>query len=201
MEKPRMVSFDVTALYLSLPHTLIIDKLQSFLKSAGIQDQTITLIIRLTSLCLSISTFTFNHQHYKQIRGTPMGSPLSSIVAEVVMVSLDQWINQTHSSDIHYWRRYVDDLFCIIKPNKLQPILNTLHSFHADIKFTYETETNLVLPFLDILIIRTPHKLHTTVYYKKNIPPLYTHFSSNSPVAYKINTVYIHIAHYLYSKP
>ncbi|UYV72649.1 hypothetical protein LAZ67_10000179 [Cordylochernes scorpioides] len=33
-----------------------------------------------------------------------MGSPLSSIVAEVVMGSLDQWINQTHSSDIHYWR-------------------------------------------------------------------------------------------------
>ncbi|UYV79030.1 hypothetical protein LAZ67_17000767 [Cordylochernes scorpioides] len=57
------------------------------------------------------------------------------------------------------------------------------------IKFTYETETNLVLPFLDILIIRTPHRLHTAVYYKKNIPPLYTHFSSNSPVAYKVNTV------------
>ncbi|UYV65693.1 hypothetical protein LAZ67_3005160 [Cordylochernes scorpioides] len=130
-----------------------------------------------------------NHQHYKQIRGTPMGSLLSSIVAEVVMGSLDQWINQTHSSDIHYWRRYVDDIFCIIKPNELQPILNTLHSFHADIKFTYETETNLVLPFLDILIIRTPHRLHTAVYYKKNIPPLYTHFSSNSPVAYKVNTV------------
>ncbi|UYV81398.1 CLCN3 [Cordylochernes scorpioides] len=34
-----------------------------------------------------------------------MGSPLSSIVAEVVIGSLDQWINQTHSSDIHYWRR------------------------------------------------------------------------------------------------
>ncbi|UYV82816.1 hypothetical protein LAZ67_22000969 [Cordylochernes scorpioides] len=102
-----MVSFDVTALYLSLPHTLILNKLQSFLKSAGIQDQTITLITQLTSLCLSISTFTFNHQHYKQIRGTPMGSPLSSIVAEVVMGSLDRWINQTHSSDIHYWRSVV----------------------------------------------------------------------------------------------
>ncbi|UYV67752.1 hypothetical protein LAZ67_5001897 [Cordylochernes scorpioides] len=100
-----MVSFDVTALYLSLPHALILNKLQSFLKSAGIQDQTITLITQLTSLCLSISTFTFNHQYYKQIRGTPMGSPLSSIVAEVVMGSLDQWINQMHSSDIHYWRR------------------------------------------------------------------------------------------------
>ncbi|UYV84798.1 hypothetical protein LAZ67_X003561 [Cordylochernes scorpioides] len=63
-------------------------------------------------------TFTFNHQHYKQIRGTPMGSPLSSIVAEVVMGSLDQWINQMHSSDIHYWRR-------ILRPYGIQVYFNS----------------------------------------------------------------------------
>ncbi|UYV72853.1 PDE7B [Cordylochernes scorpioides] len=85
-----------------------------------------------------------------------MGSPLSSIVAEVVMGSLDQWINQTHSSDIHYWRRYVDDIFCILKPNKLQPILDTLHTFHADIKFTYETETNLLNTHYRIYSDRCP---------------------------------------------
>ncbi|UYV67003.1 K02A2.6-like, partial [Cordylochernes scorpioides] len=184
-----MFSFDVTSLYLSLPHTLITDTLQSFLRTANIDKQVIALITQLTTLCLSISTFTFNHQYYKQIRGTPMGSPLSSIVSEVVMGSLDRWINQTLPSDIHYWRRYVDDIFCIAKTNKLRHILDTLHTFHADIKFTHESEIDLVLPFLDILIIRTPHKLHTTVFHKKTIPPLYTHFSSNSPIAYKINTV------------
>ncbi|UYV83623.1 TMEM62 [Cordylochernes scorpioides] len=184
-----MFSFDVTSLYLSLPHTLITDTLQSFLRTANIDKQVIAQITQLTTLCLSISTFTFNHQYYKQIRGTPMGSPLSSIVSEVVMGSLDRWINQTLPSDIHYWRRYVDDIFCIAKTNKLRHILDTLHTFHADIKFTHESEIDLVLPFLDILVIRTPHKLHTTVFHKKTIPPLYTHFSSNSPIAYKINTV------------
>ncbi|UYV61846.1 hypothetical protein LAZ67_1006840 [Cordylochernes scorpioides] len=165
-----MVSFDVTALYLSLPHALILNKLQSFLKSAGIQDQTITLITQLTSLCLSISTFTFNHQHYKQIRGTPMGSPLSSIVAE----GRDGVLGPVDQSDAFF----------------RHPLLEEVCGRHLlYIKFTYETETNLVLPFLDILIIRTPHRLHTAVYYKKNNPPLYTHFSSNSPVAYKVNTV------------
>ncbi|UYV73081.1 hypothetical protein LAZ67_10001761 [Cordylochernes scorpioides] len=63
------------------------------------------------------------------------------------------------------------------------------HPFKAMGLLEEKWEIDLVLPFLDILIIRTPHKLHTTVFHKKTIPPLYTHFSSNSPIAYKINTV------------
>ncbi|UYV66691.1 hypothetical protein LAZ67_4002587 [Cordylochernes scorpioides] len=129
--------------------------------------------LQLASLCLSICTFTFNKQFYKQTRGTPMSSPLSSIISEIVMGSLDTWINQALPSDIYYWRRYVDDIFCIIKTDSLQ--------------LTYEID--FVLPFLDILIIRTPQSFHTSVFHKKHIPPQYTHFSSNSPIAFKINTV------------
>ncbi|UYV80157.1 hypothetical protein LAZ67_18001844 [Cordylochernes scorpioides] len=108
--------------------------------------------------------------------------------AVVTKVTIYGWINLTLPSDIYYWRRYVDDIFCIIKSDSLHLIHSTLHSFNSHIKFTYEAEQNCVLPFLDILIIRTPYKFHITVYYK-TIPPQYTHFSSNSPIAYKINTV------------
>ncbi|UYV84527.1 hypothetical protein LAZ67_X002476 [Cordylochernes scorpioides] len=184
-----MVSFDVTSLYLSLPHSLIADKLQSFLVANNIDTQTASHILQLASLCLSVCTFTFNKQFYKQTRGTPMGSPLSSIISEIVMGSLDAWINQALPSDIYYWRRYVDDIFCIIKTDSLQLTYSTLHDFNPHIKFTYETEIGSVLPFLDILIIRTPQSFHTSVFHKKHIPPQYTHFSSNSPISFKINTV------------
>ncbi|UYV66865.1 hypothetical protein LAZ67_4003150 [Cordylochernes scorpioides] len=184
-----MVSFDVTSLYLSLPHSLIADKLQSFLITNNIDTQTASHVLQLASLCLSICTFTFNKQFYKQTRGTPMGSPLSSIISEIVMGSLDTWINQALPSDIYYWRRYVDDIFCIIKTDSLQLTYSTLHDFNPHIKFTYETEIDSVLPFLDILIIRTPQSFHTSVFHKKHIPPQYTHFSSNSPISFKINTV------------
>ncbi|UYV65791.1 hypothetical protein LAZ67_3005470 [Cordylochernes scorpioides] len=181
-----MASFDITSLYLSLPHSLITDSLHSFLSTAGTDNQTIDIILQLTKLCLSMGTFTFQKQYYSQIRGTPLGSPLSSIISEIVLSFLDRWINLTLPSDIYYWRRYVDDIFCIIKSDSLHLIQSTLHSFNSHIKFTYEAEQNFVLPFLDILIIRTPNKFHFTVYYKKTIPPQYTHFSSNSPIAYKL---------------
>ncbi|UYV79890.1 hypothetical protein LAZ67_18000989 [Cordylochernes scorpioides] len=153
-----MASFDITSLYLSLPYSLITERVY-----------TPFLVQQLTKLCLSMGTFTFQKQYYSQIRGTPMGSPLSSIISEIVLGFLDRWINLTLPSDIYYWRRYVDDIFCIIKSDSLHLIHSTLHSFNSHIKFTYEAEQNCVLPFLDILIIRTPYKFHFTVYYKKTI--------------------------------
>ncbi|UYV81374.1 hypothetical protein LAZ67_20000978 [Cordylochernes scorpioides] len=184
-----MVSFDVKSLYLSLPHPLIISELRKPLYNIPIDTHTADYIINLTSLCLDMNIFTFNHQYYKQIRGSTMGSPLSSIVAEIVMVSLDERINQQQSSSIYFWKRYIDDIFCITKIDSFSHILKDLNSFHPDISFTYETETSLVLPFLDILIIRTNNFLHTTVYYKNNSAPHYTHYSSHCPITHKISLV------------
>ncbi|UYV70278.1 hypothetical protein LAZ67_7002357 [Cordylochernes scorpioides] len=109
-----MVSFDVTSLYLSLAHPLIINSLRTFLENAPLLDTlTAETVVELTSICLGMSTFTFDTQFFKQTKGSPMGSPLSTVVAEVVMRSLDQWITSRHSSDIFLWRRYIDDTFCL----------------------------------------------------------------------------------------
>ncbi|UYV65061.1 hypothetical protein LAZ67_3003004 [Cordylochernes scorpioides] len=110
-----MVSFDVTSLYLSLAHPLIINSLRTFLENAPLLDTlTAGTVVELTSICLGMSTFTFDTQFFKQTKGSPMGSPLSTVVAEVVMRSLDQWITSRHSSDIFLWRRYIDDTFCLV---------------------------------------------------------------------------------------
>ncbi|UYV84332.1 hypothetical protein LAZ67_X001874 [Cordylochernes scorpioides] len=95
--------------------------------------------------------------------------PLSTIAAEIVMTRLDTWINKKHLSVILIWRRYVDDIFCTCKNSQE-------NSFKA-------------IPFLDILILRTPNAFHTTVYYKKNSHPCYIQFSYFCPIAHKINLV------------
>ncbi|UYV81325.1 hypothetical protein LAZ67_20000775 [Cordylochernes scorpioides] len=185
-----MVSFDVTSLYLSLAHPLIINSLRTFLENAPLLDTlTAETVVELTSICLGMSTFTFDTQFFKQTKGSPMGSPLSTVVAEVVMRSLDQWITSRHSSDIFLWRRYIDDTFCLVSEVSTSHILSDLNSFHPDIAFTHETENHSVLPFLDTLVIRTPSSFHTTVYYKNNTPPHHTNFRSHCPTPHKINTV------------
>ncbi|UYV72513.1 hypothetical protein LAZ67_9003493 [Cordylochernes scorpioides] len=184
-----MVSFDVNSMYLSLPHQLIINQLTKFLQDNHTDSQTIDSIIALSSLCLDFTTFTFNNLFYKQIRGSPMGSPLSSPLAEIVMSTIDHWIQQQFTPGIHMWRRYIDDIFCICDTGQEISILACLNSFHPEVTFSLESEVNSVLPFLDILIIRTPSHYHTTVYHKINNPTFYTNFNSSCPLAHKINTV------------
>ncbi|UYV72180.1 hypothetical protein LAZ67_9002115 [Cordylochernes scorpioides] len=184
-----MCSFDVTSLYLCLPHELITDGLTHFLQSQNVDSHTSSTIVQLTKTCLSMNTFSFLQHHYRQFRGSPMGSPLSTIIAEIVMTRIDNWITHTLPTDIQFWRRYIDDVFCVCKKGQESFILSTLNNYNQDISFTLETETNHVLPFLDILIIRTPSSFHTTVYHKKQCPPCYTHYNSHCPTSHKITIV------------
>ncbi|UYV66871.1 hypothetical protein LAZ67_4003189 [Cordylochernes scorpioides] len=62
---------------------------------------------------------------------------------------------------------------------------NLIHptQFNSHIKFTYEAEQNFVLPFLDILIIRTPNKFHFTDIIKENIHTLFPNHIQNNKKA------------------
>ncbi|UYV75381.1 hypothetical protein LAZ67_13000051 [Cordylochernes scorpioides] len=105
------------------------------------------------------------------------------------MSTLDTWIQQQFTPGIHIWRSNIDDILCICETGQENSILSVLNSFHPDISFSFESESNNVIPFLDILIIRTPSHYHTTVYHKINNPTFYTNFKSYCPLSHKINTV------------
>ncbi|UYV69812.1 hypothetical protein LAZ67_7000844 [Cordylochernes scorpioides] len=135
-----MVSYDVVAMYLSLPHQLIIRHLTNFLQDNQVDHRTAESIVALSSLCLDFTTFRFNNQLFKQIRGSPMGSPLSSPLAEIVMANIDHWVQQQIAPGIHMWRRYIDDIFCICDTGQEINILDSLNSYHPEISFTLELE-------------------------------------------------------------
>ncbi|XP_071652947.1 uncharacterized protein, partial [Temnothorax longispinosus] len=101
------------------------------------------------------TSFCFDGQFYEQICGSPMGSPLSPILADMVM----------------------DDL-------------ETQCLSLLDFKFTFETEANSSIPFLDTLVIRDEDKLITNWYRKPTFSKRYINYFSNHPrwfeVLYKI---------------
>ncbi|UYV71808.1 hypothetical protein LAZ67_9000494 [Cordylochernes scorpioides] len=85
-----MVSFDVKSLYPSLPHQLILNSTEEYLKENPIDPITVKKISKLIALCLETNIITYNHKTYKQTKGSPMGSSLSTSVAEIVMRRIDK---------------------------------------------------------------------------------------------------------------
>ena len=189
-----MISFDVVSLFTSIPLDtvrLITEKLLTNNTSwqtkteSNIQD-----ILDLLDLCLS-TEFCFQNNYYRQISGTPMGSPLSkpSFLAEAVMQDLESKA-VTNNDDIKTWDRYVDDVLATVKKDKTDDILQTINNTTKNIKFTKEGEHDNKLAFLDVLITKADNgTLTTQVYRKKTHTDQILNYNSNHPTQHKVSCI------------
>ena len=82
------------------------------------------------------------------------------------MVEMETSVITNLSNKVKLWKRFVDDTYCLATSEYIDSILLSLNYFHQNIKFTFEIEKDNTIPFLDILIIRNPRKIETTVYRK-----------------------------------
>jgi len=89
-------------------------------------------MIGAIDLVLSSTSFAFNGKYYEQIYGSPMGSLLSPILADIVMEDLETHCLQKLDFIVHTYYRYVDDIFLITQANKLDSLLNTFNDYHRD---------------------------------------------------------------------
>jgi len=60
------------------------------------------------------SRFFFNNKIYKQIFGTPLESPLSPIVADIVMQNFENIAIQKLPVHLTLYYRYVDDIILAV---------------------------------------------------------------------------------------
>jgi hypothetical protein len=185
-----MLSFDVTSLFTSIPRDLAIETMRNLLmnryeeRSGGPK---ISDLIVLLEFCLT-TYFTSRDTTYEQIKGTPMGSPISGFIAEAVLQSLeDRAFSEIKPK---FWTRYVDDTFVIVKNNQKPLLTALLNSIFTDINFTTEEEANNQLPFLDVLIQKaTNGTLQTSVYRKATNTLQIINFTSNHPIGHKISCI------------
>ena len=89
-----MVSFDVKALFTSVPINPAINTIKKLLEEdPELQKRTtlsVTNIIRLLEYCLTSTYFIFEGRFYEQQEGAAMGSPISPIVANLYMEKFEQ---------------------------------------------------------------------------------------------------------------
>ena len=165
-----MVSFDVVRLFTNIPLKESIDLAVSYIlegnKNLKLSKTDLT---KLFSIATSQTHFLFDGKVYDQIDGVAMGSPLAPVLANLFLGHYENiWLNKYQGPTVHFYRRYVDDTFCLFNTeHDAISFFDFINSQHPSITFTMEKETNKVLAFLDICINnKDPSSLVTPVHRK-----------------------------------
>ena len=160
------MSFDVKSLFTSIPLQLALQCTETaILQSTDPLPLPTEEILDLVNLCLMSTYFLYNGKHYKKLHGTSMGSPVSVVVAEIVMQNIEESALSTCRQTIPLWLRYVDDTF------------------------TKEDEENGKLPFPDCMVSRDDNSLRATVYRKPTHTDRLPDESSYNPTSHKATTI------------
>ena len=70
-------------------------------------------------LCLDNTYLCFCKTFYRQIFGVAMGSPISVIVANLFMESIENKMLKNFASPPRIWLRYIDDTFVVLKKTEV----------------------------------------------------------------------------------
>lgn len=190
----KLVSFDVTSLYTSIPHELGIESIRYFLeKFPNTVDQRFTkeFVLEATEFILKNNTFEFNDEYFLQLIGTAMGTIFAPTYATIVMGFLEESLydriedkfGQTFRKEIeNNWLRFLDDCFIILENDALKPneFLNILNELNNDIKFTMEVDSRQ-LAFLDVMVNIENDKIWMDTYSKPTDTKRYVPFNSCHP--------------------
>ena len=95
-----------------------------------------------------------------------MGSPVSNVVAEMVMQNIKEQALATYSETLPLWLHYVDDTITAVHKNKVDEFHEHLNKQNTSIRFTKEIKENSKIPFLDSLVTHENNTPQTTVYRK-----------------------------------
>ena len=140
-----MASFDVVSLFTNIPVELAkkftFDLLNEDDTLCNRTDLTMNDIEIALNFCLNNTYFTFKGKHCQQIFGVPMGSPISVVIANLVM----EYVKQ----------KAISSFSLIMQTNEVNRFFERLNNVDPNINFIIELEQDDKLAFLDVLVMRT----------------------------------------------
>ena len=114
-----IISYDVKVLFTSVPIQPMISIIKNKLANDKVLHQRISMaihhIISLLKFCLKSTYFVFQGNFYEQKEGAAMGSPLSPIIANIIMEDFE---TKALSSALHpqvFGKGLIDGTFVVIK--------------------------------------------------------------------------------------
>ena len=194
-ERECITSFDVTALFISIPVAAAIEVIKGRLEQDTELPKRTTLstdnILELLEFCLNNTYFLFQNQYFEQNKGAAMGSPVSPIVANIYIGAFEDTATNTALHPPKIWRRYVDDTFVVQQKSHKEEFFQHINEVDTSIKFTMEEAgPDGSIPFLDVLVTPKVDGTFTTKVYRK---PTHTdqhlQWDSNHNLASKYNVI------------
>ena len=188
----KMVSFDVVTLFINV---ILDEAIAIIIKRIHDKKEINTDIPKkerreLLYLCPKNKHFTRDNKPNLQVDGVAMSSPLGPVLVNIFMVEFERNIIPTLSNGISLWKRYVDDNIYFINLTSINKVLETLNSYHKNIKFTIEIEAeNKTKLFLDVLLLRDNSLISTKVYHKNINTDIYVNWKSFAPNNWKWGTL------------
>jgi hypothetical protein len=117
-----------------------------------------------------------------------MGSPLSPVIADLVLQDLETEVLRTLDFQVPFFFRYVDDIAMAVPRDMVNVTLDNFNSFHPRLQFTIEIGNNR-LNFLDTTIILNERSVEFDWYHKPTFSGRYLNFHSWHPVTQKRGVV------------
>jgi hypothetical protein len=191
-ENHKFVTYNIKDLFDNIPIEETLKIIESILLKNNDKTKT-QQIITLTKLVLSQNYLTFQNKIYKckSGKGVPLGSPISSIIAEIFLQNFeDEHIKQLlDTKDIIFYRRYADDILIIYDNQRIQPdrINTSINKIYKDINFNQAYENNEgIISFLDLNIIRRQSNLEIDIFRKPTTTNTTINFLSNHPIEHRV---------------
>ena len=193
--KEVIVSFDVKSLFTSIPVDLALtitkERLQRVQNLAEPSNLSVDNILKLSDLVLNHSYFKSDGDHYRQLFGCAMGSPIRFGLAVLVIEEIDESAISAFPHPPKWWFRYADDSHSYFKKDQVDTFHKHLNSVNRNIQFTLELEnTNWQgLPFLDTITSTRGTEIQVDIYRKPTQTDHYLDFFSCYPLYHKRSVV------------
>lgn len=77
---------------------------------------------------------------HKDTKGIPQGSPLSAVLSNIYMLDFDKVVSERVGAVGGFYRRYCDDILCVVPPHTAEEIESFVMKTISDLKLTIQAD-------------------------------------------------------------